>query len=288
MKIDLDTAIDSIPLEASMKLENRFSGKHVVITGAGQGIGKAAALRFAREGAEILLVARREEALEKTAAEIGNSGGTAFVQSGDIRKTEDVDKVIKKALHLWDRIDILINNAGVAEEKPFLEITEEGWDEVLDTNLKGAFLMAQAAAKAMAVSGGGVILHTASIDALGADGQYASYNASKAALLGLSRTMAVELAPYKIRVNCVSPGFTRTEMTELAVEPGMMDYLSGSFERVPLRRLVEAEEIAAAFAMLASDDASAITGTNLVVDGGLTANLYILETLRKPKPDADF
>ena len=263
-----------------MIIGNRHSGKHAIITGAGQGIGRAAAIRFAQEGAEVLLVARRKEALKRVAAEIRDAGGTAFIQHGDVSELKDVAKIMHTALREWGRIDILINNAGVAEEKPFLEITEQGWDNVLDINLKGAFLMAQAAAKAMADSGGGVILHTASIDALGADGMYASYNASKAALIGLSRTMAVELAPYNIRVNCVSPGFTRTELTELAVEPGMMEYMSTSFERVPFKRLVEAEEIAAAFVMLASEDASAITGTNLVVDCGLSANLYILETLK--------
>lgn len=113
----------------------------------------------------------------------------------------------------------------------------------------------------------------------GADGTCASYNASKAGLLGLNRTMAVELAPHRIRVNCVSPGFTHTDMTEKAVGTETLDYLLHSFERVPMRRLVEPEEVAAAFAFLASDDAAAITGINLIVDCGVTANLYILETL---------
>jgi NAD(P)-dependent dehydrogenase (short-subunit alcohol dehydrogenase family) len=139
--------------------------------------------------------------------------------------------------------------------------------------------MSQHAAREMAKTGGGVILHNASIDASGADGAFASYNASKAALLGLNRTMAVELAPHGIRVNCVSPGFTHTDMTERAVGPKLMEYLTTSFERVPMRRLVLPGEIAAAFAFLASDDATAITGQNIVVDCGLSANLFILETL---------
>jgi len=139
--------------------------------------------------------------------------------------------------------------------------------------------MAQAVARQMAHTGGGVILHTASIDAAAADGPFAAYNASKAGLLGLNRTMAVELARYGIRSNCVSPGFTHTVMTEKAVGPRLMDYLNGSFDRVPLRRLVRTDEVAQAFLFLASDHASSITGTELRVDGGLTANLYILETL---------
>jgi NAD(P)-dependent dehydrogenase (short-subunit alcohol dehydrogenase family) len=131
----------------------------------------------------------------------------------------------------------------------------------------------------MAKAGRGAIVHIASIDASGGDGPYASYNASKAALLGLNRTMALELGPLGIRVNCVSPGFTHTDMTEEAVPPELMDYLLHRFERVPLRRLVRPDEIAAACAYLASDEASAVTGIDLTVDCGLTANWYILETL---------
>jgi NAD(P)-dependent dehydrogenase (short-subunit alcohol dehydrogenase family) len=156
---------------------------------------------------------------------------------------------------------------------------EANWDAVIGTNIKGVFLMSQRVARAMRDAGGGVILHNISIDASGGDGPFASYNASKAALLGLNRTMALELAEHGIRVNGVSPGFTHTDMTEKAVGPKLMEYLNGQFARVPMRRLVKPEEIAAAFAFLASDDASAITGQNLTVDCGLTANWFILETL---------
>jgi NAD(P)-dependent dehydrogenase (short-subunit alcohol dehydrogenase family) len=131
----------------------------------------------------------------------------------------------------------------------------------------------------MAERGGGVILHNASIDGSGGDGPFASYNASKAGLLGLNRTMALELAQHGIRVNAVSPGFTHTDMTERAVGPKMMEYLLHDFDRVPMKRLVKPEEVAGAFAYLASDDASGVTGINLTVDCGLTANWYILETL---------
>ena len=190
---------------------------------------------------------------------------------------------VAAAMERWSRIDVLVNNAGIAEEVPFLEIDEASWDRVLGTNLRGAFLMAQRVAREQATTGGGSIVHIASIDASGGDGPYASYNASKAALLGLNRTMAMELGPLGIRVNCVSPGFTHTEMTESAVPAELMDYLVNRFDRVPLRRLVQPEEIAAACAFLASDDASAITGIDLTVDCGLTANWYILETI----PEAD-
>jgi NAD(P)-dependent dehydrogenase (short-subunit alcohol dehydrogenase family) len=196
-----------------------------------------------------------------------------------VSRSDEVDAAVAAAGERWERIDVLVNNAGIAEEKAFLEIEDDGWDRVLATNLRGAFLMAQRVARLQAKAGGGAIVHIASIDASGGDGPYASYNASKAGLLGLSRTMALELGPAGVRVNCISPGFTHTEMTEVGVPPGMMDYLVNRFDRVPLRRLVRPEEIASACAFLASDDASGITGIDLTVDCGLTANWYILESI---------
>jgi len=257
----------------------RFEEKNVIVTGAGQGIGRAIANRFSSEGADVMLVGRRERPLEDAAREITAAGGSAWVHCADVGDATAVDAAATAAKEHWGRIDVLVNNAGIAEEKPFLEIEDEGWDSVLRTNLRGAFLMAQRVAREQVAARGGAIIHIASIDASGGDGPYASYNASKAGLLGLSRTMALELGPYGVRVNCVSPGFTHTEMTELGVPPGTMDYLAHRFDRVPLRRLVRPEEIAAACAFLASDDASAITGADLTVDCGLTANLYVLESI---------
>jgi NAD(P)-dependent dehydrogenase (short-subunit alcohol dehydrogenase family) len=253
----------------------RFEGKTVLVTGAGRGIGRAIAIRFASEGADVLCVGRTREPLEETASLCES----AWVTTGDVSRSDDVDRVVSEALGRWDRIDVLVNNAGIDDETPFLDMAEENWDAVIATNLKGVFLMSQRVALAMRDAGGGVILHNISIDASGGDGPFASYNASKAALLGLNRTMALELAEHGIRVNGVSPGFTHTDMTEKAVGPELMQYLNGSFARVPMKRLVKPEEIAAAFAFLASDDASAITGQNLTVDCGLTANWFILETL---------
>ena len=157
---------------------------------------------------------------------------------------------VAAAVERWGRIDVLVNNAGIGEEVPFLEIGVESWDRVLGTNLRGAFLMAQAVAREQVRTGGGSIVHIASIDGSGGDGPYASYNASKAGLLGLNRTMALELAEHGIRVNCVSPGFTHTEMTESAVPAELMEYLTTRFARVPMRRLVTTAEIAAAVAFL--------------------------------------
>ena len=179
----------------------------------------------------------------------------------------------------WGRIDVLVNNAGIDDETPFLEIEEKNWDAVIATNLTGPFLMSQRVARELVKTGGGVILHNASIDASGGDGPFASYNASKAGLLGLNRTMAIELAPYRIRVNCVSPGYTESANLAYFVGPEVAQYLKTSFDRVPMKRMVLTDEIAAAFAFLASDDASGITGTELKVDCGLTSNLYVLETM---------
>jgi NAD(P)-dependent dehydrogenase (short-subunit alcohol dehydrogenase family) len=256
----------------------RFDGRNVIVTGAGRGIGRAIAQRFAGEGADVLCIGRRLEPLEETVALCERGWALA----ADVSAAAQVDAAVEAAYERWGRVDVLVNNAGIDDETPFLEILDERWDEVVATNLRGVFLMSQRIARRMKDAGGGVILHNISIDALGGDGPFASYNASKAALLGLNRTMAIELAPYGIRVNGVSPGFTHTDMTERAVGPKLMEYLLHDFERVPMRRLVRTDEIAAAFAFLASDDASAITGQNLVVDGGLTANWSILETLPEP------
>jgi NAD(P)-dependent dehydrogenase (short-subunit alcohol dehydrogenase family) len=254
----------------------QLEGRVVLLTGAGGAIGAASARTLAAAGATVLAHDVRREALDRVVGEIGPRA-TAFV--ADLSDPKEADRLWREAWASNERIDVLVNNAGIAEEVPFLEIEDAGWDRVIATNLRGAFLMAQRVARKQVEAGGGSIIHIVSIDASGGDGPYASYNASKAGLLGLNRTMALELGPHGIRVNCVSPGFTHTDMTESAVPPELMDYLVNRFDRVPMRRLVKPEEIAAACAFLASDDASAITGTDLTVDCGLTANWYILETL---------
>ena len=263
-------------------MNGRFAGRSVIVTGGGRGIGQATARAFAAEGADVLVLGRTVADLEDTVRQITADGGQAWLATCDVSDEAQVEDAVRAAAERWDRIDVLINNAGIDDDTPFLDIDRARWRAIIDTNLTGAFLMAQAVARRMAQTGGGVILHTASIDASGGDGPYAAYNASKAGLLGLNRTMALELAAVGIRSNCVSPGFTHTVMTEHAVGPKLLDYLNGSFARVPMKRLVRTDEVAHAFLFLASDQASAITGIDLRVDAGLTANWYILETL----PDA--
>jgi NAD(P)-dependent dehydrogenase (short-subunit alcohol dehydrogenase family) len=260
-------------------VNGRFAGRTVIVTGGGRGIGQATAQAFAAEGADVLVLGRTVADLEDTVAQITAADGQAWLLMCDVTDEAQVEGAVARAAARWDRIDVLINNAGIDDDTTFLEIDRARWREVIDTNLTGVFLMSQAVAREMAKAGRGVILHTASIDASGGDGPYAAYNASKAGLLGLNRTMALELAEHGIRSNCVSPGFTHTVMTEKAVGPKLLEYLNGSFARVPMKRLVKPDEIAQAFLFLASDQASAITGIDLRVDGGLTANWYILETL---------
>jgi NAD(P)-dependent dehydrogenase (short-subunit alcohol dehydrogenase family) len=260
-------------------VSGRFDGRNVIVTGAGRGIGQATAHAFAREGANVLVLGRTEADLEDTVASIEAEGGRAWHLRCDVRDPVEVDVTVERAVEQVGRIHVLVNNAGIDDDTPFLEVDRDRWRAIIDTNLTGPFLMSQAVGREMANHGGGVILHNASIDASGGDGPFAAYNASKAGLLGLNRTMALELAAHGIRSNCVSPGFTHTDMTEKAVGPKLMEYLNGSFARVPMRRLVRPDEIAQAFLFLASDAASAITGIDLRVDCGLTSNWFILETL---------
>lgn len=257
----------------------RFQGKTAIVTGGNRGIGRAIVERLASEGADVLVAGRNEATIAETVDAVTAAGGTAWGRRADVTQPDELRVLVAAARERWPRIDVLVNNAGVGVERPFLEIPEDEWTSVLTTNLTAPFLLSQLVAREMAEAGGGAIVHIASIDASGGDGPYASYNASKAGLLGLNRTMALELAQYGIRVNCVSPGFTHTDMTEEAVPAELLEYLTTRFDRVPMRRLVKPEEVAAAVAFLASDDASAITGIDLTVDCGLTANWYILETL---------
>src|SRR5207245_9983634 len=156
----------------------------------------------------------------------------------------------------WGRIDVLVNCAGIDHDSPFLDVSDEAWNRVLGVNLTGAFLMAQRVARVMAASGGGSIVHISSIDAHGADGNQVAYNASKAGMLGLSRTMAIELAQHGIRSNVVSPGYTATPLTRQYVGEEMYEYMTRDFDRIPLRRMATPDEIASAILFLASDDAS--------------------------------
>lgn len=261
-------------------MTGRFAGKVVIVTGGGTGIGRGIASRFGREGAEVVVAGRRADPLNQVVAEITEAGGKAWAQTADLRDVAQIQALVDAVLARSGDLDVLINNAGLAGEGAFLDVTPEYYDDVLDTNLRGCYFMGQRAARAMIARGhGGSIINITSIDATAADGPYSTYCSAKAGLVNLTRSMAFELAPYGIRANGIAPGFTMTEMTSSAVSAEELDYLTTRFERVPMRRLGTVEEVAAVAAFLASDEAPYINGSNITIDGGLTANLFIFESL---------
>ncbi|MEI7779260.1 MAG: SDR family NAD(P)-dependent oxidoreductase [Actinomycetes bacterium] len=261
---------------------SRFAARHVIVTGGGRGIGATTAHRFAAEGADVLVLSRTDAEVSAVAAEIRAEGGSAWHAVCDVTDSGDVDRIVAEAIRRWDgQIDVLVNNAGIDHDCAFLDFPETDWRRVIEVNLTGPFLVAQRVARQMSVRGGGAIVHVSSIDSMGADGTQVAYNASKAGLLGLSRTMAVELGHLGIRSTVVNPGYVATPLTRAYLGEAQYAYMTGEFARVPQRRIAEPDEIASAILFLASDDARHINGTELTVDGGTTANLYIVETLPK-------
>jgi 3-oxoacyl-[acyl-carrier protein] reductase len=249
--------------------------KVALITGAGNGIGRATAVRFAREGAKLVISDLDEAGLVETRQQIESEGNevTAFV--GNVSTRDDVQKMVDAATENYGTLHILINNAGITrdglttrmKDGQLKLMSEDNWDAVLNVNLKGTWLCSQIAAVPMIKNGYGRIVNTASIAALGNIGQ-ANYSASKAGVIGLTKTLALEWARYGIAVNCVAPGGVRTRMTETIPEKVMVGLIDG----IPFKRFAEPEEVAAVHAWLASNEASYITGQVLFVDGGITAS----------------
>ncbi|HET6509122.1 MAG TPA: SDR family NAD(P)-dependent oxidoreductase [Baekduia sp.] len=253
--------------------------RRVVVTGAGRGIGAAIARRFAADGDEVLLVDRDLPSLQRAQAELAALDGPVRTCAAELSTDDGVAAVVSEVRERWDGLDVLVNNAGIAHKQPFLEHPREAWDRVVAVNLTAPFALSQALVPFMVARGRGAVVHIASIDSFFADGDFVGYNAAKAGLLGLMRTMAVELAPHGIRSNAVLPGFTATDMVRRDASDADWESIHSRFPRAPLGRMVEPHEIASAVAFLASADASAITGASLIVDGGVTANVYVAETL---------
>ena len=250
-----------------------LTGKVALVTGASSGIGRASALAFAMQGAKVAVCARRLDKLEALAAEIKSRGREAIAIQMDVTKKTDIEAAVVKTVTTFEKLDIILNNAGVAEFVPFLTMTEEQWDKTLDTNVKGYFLVAQAAVREMVKNKSGRIINIASIASGGVGVGFpsiAQYCASKGAVVAMTEALADELAPMGILVNAIGPGVIESEMTEgILKDPKQAEVM---LARAPLKRAGKPEEIAAAVVYLASDEASYTTGTTLYIDGGWTAS----------------
>ncbi len=251
----------------------RLKDKVALVTGGGTGIGRATALVFAKEGARVTVTGRRKGPLEETVSEIESSGRQAIMVQGDVSVAKDAAEMVNKTVKAFGRLDVLVNNAGVSY-KPgrTVETDEDGWDVVMDINVKGIYLLSRSAAPEMEKAGGSIV-NIASIFGLVGYPRAVAYCASKGAVVNLTRSMALDLAEKGIRVNCICPGVVDTPMIMNWVER------YGSYETVvkevsaqhPLGRMGEPEDIAYACLYLASDEASWVTGAALPVDGGYTA-----------------
>jgi 3-oxoacyl-[acyl-carrier protein] reductase len=242
-----------------------LSDKVAVVTGASRGIGRCIALALAAQGAKVVASARNAEALDNLVEEIKGQGGEATAVVGDVAVDTDASRLIEQAVATYGHLDILVNNAGITRDGLLLRMKNEDWDAVLDTNLKGAFLCIRAAAKVMSKQRSGRIINISSVvGEMGNAGQ-ANYCASKAGLLGLTKSVARELARRNVTVNAITPGFIVTDMTDDMTDKAR----EAMTEQIPLGRLGEVDDIANAVIFLASDQSSYITGQVLGINGGM-------------------
>ena len=249
-----------------------LTGKVALVTGASSGIGRASAMALSAQGAKVVVAARRIDKLTALAAEIKSHGKEALAVQMDVLKKTDIDNAVAQTVQTFGRLDILLNNAGVGALSPALEMTEEIWDQVVNTNLRAYFLVTQAAAREMIKNKWGRIISIASILSGGVGSGMAgavNYCASKGGVVAMTEALADEFAMQGITVNAIGPGFIETDMTKQVQD--MPDFYKALLARIPMQRFGKPEEIAAVVAFLASNEASYTTGATLYIDGGWTA-----------------
>jgi NAD(P)-dependent dehydrogenase (short-subunit alcohol dehydrogenase family) len=251
--------------------EFSLEGKIALVTGGGRGLGRAGALAFARAGAHVALLSRTRTQLEETAIAVEALGRKALVVLADTRNAAEVDAAVHATVAAFARIDILFNNAGTNIRKNVVDMPDEDWHTIMDTNVKGAFLVARAVARQMVRQASGTIVNMSSMSAVSAEPTKAVYSASKGAIALFTKGLALELAPHGIRVNAIAPGYMLTSLVKggLDADPERKKRV---LARIPLGRLGEPEEIGGALVFLASDAARYITGSTITIDGGWTAS----------------
>ncbi len=246
----------------------RLEGKIALVTGGSRGNGRAIALGFAREGADLAINYRSHEAEALSAVEeIRALGGRAIAVQADTSRSGQVRAMVARVVEEFGRIDILVNNAGVLKRTPFLEISEEEWDWILDVNLKGYFLVGQAVAREMVKRGRGVIINISSIGQQVPSPNLAHYNSSKGGVSQLTRQMALELASYGIRVNALCPGLIETDLNRADI--AREEFRNARLASIPMKAIGRPEDLVGAALYLASDESRLVTGTHLFVDGGV-------------------
>jgi len=253
----------------------RLKDKVGIITGGGSGIGHATGLQFAREGARVLVVDIDGEKARQVAQEIKSRGGAGEALAADVSTEASAEKIVARAVELWGRVDVLVNNAASFHRKRVEDATRADWEKVWSVNVLGTSFCSRYAVEVMKKQGSGSIIDIASINGLIAMPDWMSYNATKAAIVEMSKSMAMDLAPFHIRVNCVCPGVTHTPAVDrllaefgISAEEAEKTYVA---PRCLMKRFGKPEEIAPAILFLASDEASYMTGATVVVDGGFTA-----------------
>jgi len=252
--------------ETCKQLSVDLSGQVAIVTGASQGLGKTCAMELARNGARVACLARNADKLAETVTAIEEAAGQASAFSVDVTDRESVDQTVDQIAEEWGSVDILVNNAGITRDALLPRMSDEDFDDVINTNLRGAFLFMRAVSKHMMSARYGRIINMSSVSGLVGNIGQTNYSASKAGLIGMTRSFSREISRRNVTVNCVAPGFIETDMTQVLGEAVIKE----AKKRIPARKLGQPTDVAACVVFLASHAAGYITGHTLAVDGGMT------------------